>query len=109
MWGETTDELTTMATTGATTLVRLMVSDGWGQTKARLGRFLARDADEDQIESELKESRTELELAQQVGDQEKVDDVARDLAPVAATSTSLGPAGRGGAEGTARRGETVPS
>lgn len=58
-------ELAALATSGATTLVGLMVSDSWGQAKARVTRFFARQGGggEAAADEELEGARDELSAA----------------------------------------------
>lgn len=75
-------ELTALATSGATSLLALMVSDSWGQAKERLGRFLGRrrgpadgagGADgASGAEDELQAASDELEAARGVRDERAV-------------------------------------
>ncbi|MFF2008531.1 hypothetical protein ACFVWY_05570 [Streptomyces sp. NPDC058195] len=57
-------ELAALATTGATALVGLMVSDAWAQARQRVAGFLARGGDTDGVDEELEASRAELVAAQ---------------------------------------------
>ncbi|MEV4532025.1 hypothetical protein [Streptosporangium sp. NPDC049304] len=62
-------ELIALAASGATTLVTLMISDAWGQTKERIAHMLGRDEDEkDDLLQELELSRATLLLALERGD-----------------------------------------
>ncbi|MFH9422589.1 hypothetical protein [Streptomyces sp. NPDC017529] len=72
-------ELTALATAGATTLVQQMVTEGWSQARARVAAFFSRrrgGGEEEALEGELEESRTELVAAQRSGDEEGAADVA---------------------------------
>ncbi|MEV5846163.1 hypothetical protein AB0M32_29755 [Streptomyces sp. NPDC051985] len=69
-------ELVNLVGTGATTLVALMVTDTWEQTKQRVIRLLARGRDSDLVAADLEESRTALIAATGTSDEE---DHASDL------------------------------
>ncbi|MEU2789184.1 hypothetical protein [Streptomyces sp. NPDC007100] len=72
-------ELTALATAGATTLVQQMVTEGWSQARERVAAFFSRrrgGGEEEALEGELEESRTELVAAQRSGDEEGAADVA---------------------------------
>jgi hypothetical protein len=68
-------DLAGLAASGATTLVGLMVSDAWTQTRERLARFVARGADGSAAAGELAESQAELLSARESGDAGAADDV----------------------------------
>ncbi|WP_406015909.1 hypothetical protein OG520_36070 [Streptomyces sp. NBC_00984] len=68
-------ELAALAETGATTLVGLMVSDAWTQTRARVARFLARGGETGGVDEELEASREELISARDG----EAPDVAEDI------------------------------
>ncbi|SCK23111.1 hypothetical protein YUYDRAFT_02462 [Streptomyces sp. ScaeMP-e48] len=51
-------ELAALAASGATTLVGLMVTDGWTQARARFARLLGNEQDD--VEAELERSRAAL-------------------------------------------------
>ncbi|WP_424640518.1 hypothetical protein [Embleya sp. AB8] len=69
-------ELLTLATSGATTMVGLMVSESWAQARARLAAFFGRDSgDTDVAELELETSQRELTAAREAGDEQVVADV----------------------------------
>ncbi|MFJ8844194.1 hypothetical protein ACIRFF_14975 [Streptomyces cyaneofuscatus] len=51
-------ELAALAASGATTLVGLMVTDGWAQARARFARLLGNEQDD--AEAELERSRAAL-------------------------------------------------
>ncbi|MGW4797666.1 hypothetical protein ACWEPC_35125 [Nonomuraea sp. NPDC004297] len=53
-------ELMALAASGASTLITLMVSDAWSQTKDRLAAVLGRIGDEKETLEELEASRAEL-------------------------------------------------
>lgn len=57
-----------LASSGASTLVGLMVSDGWAQVRGRVARLLARDGDTASAEGELERSRDEVVAARAAGD-----------------------------------------
>ncbi|MEU8102229.1 hypothetical protein AB0C18_00710 [Nonomuraea muscovyensis] len=66
-------ELIALATSGATTLVTLMISDAWTQAKGRIAHMLGRDADEqDDFLQELEVSRVTLLHALESGDSAQV-------------------------------------
>ncbi|MFF3622196.1 hypothetical protein [Streptomyces sp. NPDC002467] len=58
-------ELVALASSGATTLVGLMVTDGWAQARARFARLFGRE--QPRAEAELEESRAELIAASDSG------------------------------------------
>jgi hypothetical protein len=68
-------ELATLAATGATTVVGLMVTETWTQAKTRLVRLLSRGGDEDAVEEELQETRDLLLGARESEDELVVADV----------------------------------
>ncbi|MCX4602796.1 hypothetical protein OG402_20230 [Streptomyces anulatus] len=57
-------ELAALASTGATTLVALMVTDAWSGARTRVARLLARNGEgrEDALEAELEQARERLAL-----------------------------------------------
>ncbi|MGI5286578.1 hypothetical protein ACQEVF_25015 [Nonomuraea polychroma] len=62
-------ELIALATSGATTLITLMISDAWTQVKGRVAHMLGRDDDEqDDLLHELDASRAALLHALERGD-----------------------------------------
>ncbi len=63
-------ELVALAGSGASTLVGLMVSDGWEQVRRRVARLLARDGDEASAEAELERSRDGVVAARDAGDED---------------------------------------
>ncbi|WP_310726807.1 hypothetical protein [Streptomyces sp. N2A] len=68
-------ELVALAATGATTLVQQMATDGWAGVRRRMAAFLARRrgaGDEAALEGELDDSRADLVVAQEEGDQDGV-------------------------------------
>ncbi|MBL1089071.1 MULTISPECIES: hypothetical protein [Streptomyces] len=68
-------ELVALATAGATTLVQQMATDGWATVRRRMAAFLARRrgaGDEAALEGELDDSRADLVVAQEEGDQDGV-------------------------------------
>jgi hypothetical protein len=70
-------ELTALASSGAGTLVTLMVTDGWAEAKEKFARLLGRRrTDMPTVAAELEESRTQLTQAQAHGDDEAAADVA---------------------------------
>ncbi|MFF9784223.1 hypothetical protein YWIDRAFT_07693 [Streptomyces sp. SceaMP-e96] len=68
-------ELATLAATGATTLVGLMVSEAWNQTRGRLARFFARGDDTALPDEQLAASREELIAARDAADADTAADV----------------------------------
>lgn len=64
-----------LAASGATTLVGLMVSEGWNQVRDRVANFFGREGDEDAAGAELELSRAELAEAREQGDEEAAADV----------------------------------
>ncbi|WP_280726406.1 hypothetical protein [Kitasatospora sp. MAA4] len=72
-------ELVGLASSGATTLVGLMVSDAWTAVRGRMARFLSRSAEGDDenetVLGELESSRAELTTARADGD----NGLARDV------------------------------
>lgn len=69
-------ELVTLLGTGTTTLVGLMVTDVWEQTKQRVVRIFSRGGDPDAVAQELEETRAALIAATGRPDQE---DLTSDL------------------------------
>ncbi|MFJ6385988.1 hypothetical protein ACIQJT_00080 [Streptomyces sp. NPDC091972] len=68
-------ELAALATSGATTLIGLMVSDTWTQARDRLVRIFARGGDEESAEEELRVSRQELTAARDAADGDVMADI----------------------------------
>lgn len=68
-------ELAALASSGATTLVGLMVSDAWAQVRDRLVRLLGRGGDAGVFAAELGLSREELAAARESGDEGVAADV----------------------------------
>ncbi|MGW7578204.1 hypothetical protein [Streptomyces sp. NPDC054765] len=68
-------ELATLAATGATTLVGLMVSEAWTQARGRVVRFFARGDDTALPDEQLAASREELIAARDAGDADAAADV----------------------------------
>ncbi|MFC1418119.1 hypothetical protein [Streptacidiphilus cavernicola] len=68
-------ELAGLVGSGATTIVGLMATDLWTQTRDRIGRLFARGADPAAVTADLEASRTELVAARQAGDETAVADV----------------------------------
>lgn len=70
-------ELASLAASGATTLVGLMVSETWTQARDRVARFFSRSGDGDggAVEGELLLSRQELLAARESGDELAAADV----------------------------------
>lgn len=65
-------ELVTLVGTGATTVVGLMVTDAWEQTKQRVIRLLARGGETDSVAAELEESRGTLASAAGTAEEEEL-------------------------------------
>ncbi|MGW1324754.1 NB-ARC domain-containing protein [Streptomyces antibioticus] len=61
-------ELATLAASGATALVGLMVSDAWERAKGAIARFAGRRASGEDVEGELEADRAELNDARTTGD-----------------------------------------
>ncbi|MGX1759303.1 hypothetical protein ACWIG5_20690 [Streptomyces lydicus] len=68
-------ELATLAATGATTLVGLMVSEAWTQVRGRVARFFARGDDTALPDEQLAASREELIAARDAADPDTAGDV----------------------------------
>jgi hypothetical protein len=68
-------ELTALAASGATTLVQLMVQDGWSHVRGRLAAFFARGGDGTAVDGQLDAARTEVVAARQSGDTGTAADV----------------------------------
>ena len=68
-------ELAGLAASGATTLVGLMVSDAWAQTREQVARLFARGGDGSAEAGELQQSQAELLAARESGDTEAAADV----------------------------------
>ncbi|MFD0344810.1 hypothetical protein ACFVH0_40140 [Streptomyces sp. NPDC127117] len=68
-------ELAALAASGATTLVGLMVSDAWTQTRERVARFLARGEETDGVDEELDASREGLIAARDGEDPDAAADI----------------------------------
>ncbi|MFF8959806.1 hypothetical protein [Streptomyces sp. NPDC014894] len=68
-------ELATLATTGATALVGVMVSDAWAHTRDRVARFFPRGTFAGSVDEELEASREQLIAARDDGDPEAAADV----------------------------------
>ncbi|MEU7421176.1 NB-ARC domain-containing protein [Streptomyces antibioticus] len=60
-------ELATLAASGATALVGLMVSDAWERAKGAIARFAGRRASGEDVEGELEADRAELNDARTTG------------------------------------------
>lgn len=60
-------ELTALATSGATTLIGLMVSDSWNQIRERVARLLAPDGRTEEALTELDSARNTLLATQETG------------------------------------------
>ncbi|MDI5972407.1 hypothetical protein POF50_024220 [Streptomyces sp. SL13] len=74
-------ELVALAGSGASTLVGLMVSDGWEQVRRRIARLLARDGDVPSAEAELERARDGVVAARDDGDEEAESDYVEEWTP----------------------------
>ena len=74
-------ELLTLAGSGASTLVGLMVSDGWTAARQRIARLLARDGDVASSEAELQRSRDAVVAARDGGDEEAESESVEEWTP----------------------------
>ncbi|MET9171872.1 hypothetical protein ABZX64_12570 [Streptomyces misionensis] len=73
-------ELVALATSGATTLVGLLVTDGWTQARQRFSALLSQTrGSQEAAEAELDRMREELIRADQSGDDARVADTATEL------------------------------
>ncbi len=70
-----------LAGSGATTLVGLMVSDGWAAVRGRIARLVARGGDVATAERELDSARAGLVAAQEDGDAEATSDYVAEWTP----------------------------
>ncbi|MFJ6695574.1 hypothetical protein ACIQM4_05835 [Streptomyces sp. NPDC091272] len=70
-------ELMALAASGATTLVQQMAADSWAGARNRLVAFFARNrrGEEAAIEGELENSRRELAMAVETGDEAAIADL----------------------------------
>ncbi|MYS85543.1 hypothetical protein GTZ85_36380 [Streptomyces sp. SID5474] len=70
-------ELMTLAASGATTMVGLMVSESWAQARARIAALFGRGdpAQGSAVERELESSQRELSVAREAGDDLVIADV----------------------------------
>lgn len=68
-------ELAALASTGATTLVALMVTDAWSGARTRVAHLLARNGEgrEDALEVELEQARERLALAAPPGQDASIE------------------------------------
>jgi hypothetical protein len=77
MAGAELAEAAALASSGAGTLVTLMVTDGWAQAKEKFARLLGRrHGDAQAVAAELEQSRAQLTQAQAQGDEQAAADVA---------------------------------
>ena len=77
MVGAELAEAAALASSGAGTLVTLMVTDGWAQAKEKFARLLGRRrGDAQAVTVELEESRAQLTQAHSQGDEQAAADVA---------------------------------
>ena len=74
-------ELLTLAGSGASTLVGLMVSDGWAAARRRIARLLARDGNVALAEAELQRSRDEVAAARAEGDEQAESESVEEWTP----------------------------
>jgi len=68
-------ELVALASSGATSLVGLMVSDAWAQARGRFVRLFARGGADGRTDEQLQEAREELLTARESGYAEATGDV----------------------------------
>lgn len=68
-------ELAALASSGAASLVGLMVSDAWAQARQGFARFFARDGADGRTDEQLQAAREELLTAREGGDADAADDV----------------------------------
>jgi hypothetical protein len=70
-------ELTSLAVSGATTLVQLMAGDAWATTKSQVKALFGRGPSQQSqaVEAELEGARAELVAAQSTGDQAAVAEI----------------------------------
>lgn len=68
-------ELAALVGSGATTIVGLMATDAWTQTRDRIGRLFARGGDPAAVTLELEASRSDLVAARQTGDEASAAEV----------------------------------
>ncbi|MEU6734771.1 hypothetical protein ABZ929_16460 [Streptomyces physcomitrii] len=71
-------ELAGLASSAATAVVGLMLSEAWEQGRSRLARFLGRGGGEAavaEVEEELRSSQRELVAARDSGDEEEAGDI----------------------------------
>lgn len=73
--GSVEAELASLAASGATTLVGLMVSETWTQARDSVARFFSRSGDGGLVEEELGLSRQELIAARESGDELAAADI----------------------------------
>ena len=74
-------ELAALAGSGASTLVGLMVSDGWAAVRQRVARLVARDGDVASAEAELQRSRDEVVAARSAGDEQAESESVEEWTP----------------------------
>ncbi len=68
-------ELVALASSGAGTLVTLMVTDAWGDVKAKVAALFARRRGGEAVAHDLEEGRAALIAARQRGDEQAAADV----------------------------------
>ncbi|NDK29406.1 hypothetical protein FSY75_34235 [Streptomyces sp. TR1341] len=71
------EELATLASSGATTLVGLMVTDSWVHIRTRMAALFRRHgpAEVQRVDAELEQSRADLITATEAQDQQTQDDM----------------------------------
>ncbi|MGW2698757.1 hypothetical protein [Streptomyces sp. NPDC001340] len=71
------EELATLASSGATTLVGLMVTDSWGHIRTRMAALFRRHGPEEvqRVDAELEQSRADVIAATEAQDQQTQGDV----------------------------------
>lgn len=69
------DEVVALASSGAGTLMTLMVTDGWARVKDGFATLFGRGGDKDAIGAELEASRGQLVAARAAGDTQGAADV----------------------------------
>ncbi|MEU5283015.1 hypothetical protein AB0G97_03175 [Streptomyces sp. NPDC020755] len=73
-------ELVALATSGATTLVGLLVTDGWNQARQRFTALLSQSrGSQQEAQIELERLREELLTADQSGDETRIADTTVEL------------------------------
>ncbi|MFI9024175.1 hypothetical protein [Streptomyces sp. NPDC053560] len=88
-------ELAALATSGATTLVSLMVTDSWTHARELLGRFLSRGDSGSAAVADLDAARARLLAAEAAGDPDGARDTAEQWQPYLRHLLSSGAASGG--------------